>query len=306
MHIHACRMHAHANSHMLGHGAYARHVPPHNQTPNPNPKAEADLKDQYERLNVELMAEKEKLAEATRILEEEKARADALLQRMSALIACLDPAALEHVDAGTAEAATAAAEAVLGAGKEGGSGSGSGSNGSATKLTAAAFKGVQEAETCGPLSSVESTQPGARRSSANSNLSSAPNLYDSPGCAEGGAVAAAAVAVAAAAPRWDGAGPAVSGCPFAQHAASDPAAACGTAAAAAAARMARSKSEKIPRHGNLAGEEGSQPSVAELQSLSYAERIEAVRRELSKADLGASSNSISCCELLVGLVGEGV
>jgi len=51
-------------------------------------QAEADLKEKYERLTVELRAANEKLARATRWLEDEKARAEALLHRMSGLIAC--------------------------------------------------------------------------------------------------------------------------------------------------------------------------------------------------------------------------
>ncbi|KAF8066284.1 Gucy1b1 [Scenedesmus sp. PABB004] len=50
--------------------------------------AEADLKDKYERLTLELQAANDKLASTTAWLEEEKARAEALLYRMSGLIAC--------------------------------------------------------------------------------------------------------------------------------------------------------------------------------------------------------------------------
>ena len=51
-------------------------------------QAEADLKERFERTAAELRAANEKLARTTRWLEEEKARADALLYRMGALIAC--------------------------------------------------------------------------------------------------------------------------------------------------------------------------------------------------------------------------
>eukprot|EP00878_Enallax_costatus_P026891 GHUV01028902.1.p1 GENE.GHUV01028902.1~~GHUV01028902.1.p1 ORF type:complete len:767 (+),score=239.67 GHUV01028902.1:298-2598(+) len=51
-------------------------------------KAEADLVEKYERLSKELKVANDKLARTTAWLEEEKARAEALLYRMSGLIAC--------------------------------------------------------------------------------------------------------------------------------------------------------------------------------------------------------------------------
>jgi serine/threonine protein kinase len=64
-------------------------------------QAEADLKEKYERLTVELRAANDKLARTTRWLEEEKARAEALLHRMSGLIACF-PGAGDAAAAGGA------------------------------------------------------------------------------------------------------------------------------------------------------------------------------------------------------------
>lgn len=55
-------------------------------------QAEADLKDKFERLTVELTAANDKLARTTKWLEDEKARAEALLYRMSGLLAACFPA----------------------------------------------------------------------------------------------------------------------------------------------------------------------------------------------------------------------
>jgi len=94
-------------------------------------QAEADLKEKFERLTVEMKAANEKLARTTRWLEEEKARADALLYRMSGLISCF-PAA-----GGAAGGAAADAE-------QGGGGGGAGCSGPQSNASGSLWAGGSE------------------------------------------------------------------------------------------------------------------------------------------------------------------
>lgn len=220
-------------------------------------QAEADLKDSFERQTAELKAANEKLAATTRWLEEEKARSDALLYRMSGLIACFP-------GQGDAAAVAKEAAAIMQTGGSSGHGPAPGTSedgGLPPGSVAAVAALLRQAGVRAPSTVGDSTAMMARDGSYAVDYGSG-----SQNDRKLNAIGAAARGAPAPLPRCSLAAP---------------------------VRL-------VPPHGPTRAPCPSHPTTPQ-------DRIEAVRRELTKANVNVGeTDSITCCELLVRHGGEGL